>query len=355
MAVDKIKNLTEFDNHHEVLTFNDGDLHAFVAIHSKCDNQPSFGATRFWHYDSPEEALQEALRLSRTMSFKCSMADLPYGGAKAVIMSNGVDTPEKRKDVFKKYAKKIDELGGIFVTGSDVGVNKDDLNIMCSTSQYIIGGEVPAGYFTALGVFYAIEVVLEEIFGTHNFSDKSFAIQGLGKTGLELLKLLYERGAKIYVSDINSTLVDKTKNKYPNIIVEDSENIHKLDVDIFCPCALSHAINNISINEINCRGVAGAANSQLQNDSIGLELHRKGIIYAPDYISNSGGFISVVDEYQYGVHSTDRIINKLSNIKKNLKNIFLQSKQEDLPVSQLANQKATEKLCKIKVPENVYC
>ncbi|MCK5027888.1 MAG: hypothetical protein KAS07_05710, partial [Candidatus Pacebacteria bacterium] len=187
----QVQTLREFDNHERVIRLYDPEigLSGFIAIHKRRGNKPCLGATRLWRYSSEDDALNDALRLSRLMTHKSALAGLPYGGAKAVL----IESPKmlkNREKVFSRYGQVIERLGGIFVTGSDVGVNNEDVLIMRNNSNYIIGADVPAGYYTALGVMEGIYAVLEELYGSSNIEGRSFAIQGLGKTGFELFKLL---------------------------------------------------------------------------------------------------------------------------------------------------------------------
>lgn len=335
----KISELSEFNNHQRVIRVNDPDsgLLGFVAIHHKRGNTPCLGATRLWNYESEEEALQDALRLSYRMTYKSALAGLPYGGAKATLMVTQKGLADREK-LFQSYAQVIDKLNGVFVTGADVGVSQSDLNTMCQNSQFIIGGNVPSGYYTALGVVQGIHAVLEEIYNSPDISERSFAIQGLGKTGLELLKLLYGKAGKIIVSDINKELLELIKKEFSEVVVVGLLEIHKQKVDVFCPCALSGVVNKETISQLQCKAIVGAANNQLESNSIGQQLYDANILYAPDYIANSGGLISVADQYKNKTHNEKRIEQSLLKIKNVLGNIFSKSKKDKQPADVIANQ-----------------
>ncbi|MBU1895518.1 hypothetical protein KJ641_01455 [Patescibacteria group bacterium] len=340
---EEIKSLPEFDDHKKIFRMEDLNtgLLGFVAIHRIHGKNPSLGATRFWRYQDEAEALRDALRLSRLMSYKSAAAGLPYGGAKAVIMIRDENTG-KREELFKEYARQVNNLQGSFVTGSDVGVSKQDLEVMSLASPYIIGTDINAGYYTALGVFYAIKKTLKQITGEEDLAGRSFAIQGMGKTGLELLDLLYSQVRRIFVADINSDVLNELIIKYPDITIVNSSDIHKQAVDIFCPCALSHSINEQTIGELNCRGIVGSANNQLSKAELGESLLAKGIVYAPDYVANGGGLISVVDEFKNGNHQDSRIKEALLQIPRALELIFGESNKLGLSTVVIADELASK-------------
>ncbi|MFA4831387.1 MAG: Glu/Leu/Phe/Val dehydrogenase dimerization domain-containing protein [Patescibacteria group bacterium] len=343
IAAARLVDLPEFDGHEEVYKMEESDvgLIGFIAIHRKRNSHPSLGATRFWKYDSEENALRDALRLSRLMSYKSAIAGLPYGGAKAVIMRNR-KAIDNRSKLFKVYIKAVNDLNGAFITGSDVGVVQRDLDIMASESPHVIGVNTDAGYYTALGVLYAIKSVLGQVNGSSEIGGRRFAIQGVGKTGGALLGLLYDQASKIFISDIDGRIIEEAIDKFPAVEVVDPSDIHKQEVDVFCPCALSHVINERAIDEFKCKGIAGAANNQLNGGKAGYALFEKNIIYAPDYVANCGGLISVVDEFLNKKHNKERIIDQLKEVDGRLGIIFKRSRLEKLPANEAANQMAEE-------------
>jgi len=293
--------LKEYDNHKAIVSFFEpkSQLKAFVAIHRGGLFLPSFGATRIWKYSVELDAIKDSLRLSRGMSYKSALAGLPYGGAKAVIClpSQHMNLSE-RNTLIKTYAKYTNYLNGHFITGADVGVDEDDLKLMASNSHSIVGIHSDPVKFTVLGVFYAIQVCLKEITNTNDISGKSFAIQGLGKTGMGLLRLIAPVAGKVYVSDIDNTKTLAAKKEFSNIEIVKYSEIHKQTVDIFSPCALSNIINLRTVSKLHCKAIVGSANSQLQNAHLGELLFKLGILYAPDYVINAGGLITVADEYE---------------------------------------------------------
>jgi leucine dehydrogenase len=332
LSVEILKPLVEFDNHFMVVNIcnKEVQLDAYVAIHKKNKDLPSFGATRFWSYPSKKDGLRDALRLGKLMSYKSALAGLPYGGAKAVIVK-----PKgkfSRTKLLKAYAEGLNELGGIFVTGTDVGLTVADLEGMKKYTKHLVGYVANPEKATGLGVAKSLDAALIYNYKDKKYSKYSFAIQGVGKVGTELLKILIKGGAKdIFVSDIDKKRLKQIKKEYPLVKIVPVDKIHKQKVDVFCPCALSGVINKKSIKDLKCKIIVGSANNQLAHDSIGKELHQKEILYCPDYVVNAGGLISVTDEYVYGASNDKRLNKKIDKIASVLNKIFNESKKSNLP------------------------
>jgi len=336
-----IKDLEEFDDHRCVYRFSDRaiGLKGYIAVHRKNGGMPSFGASRLWNYASEGEALRDALGLSRTMSYKSALAGLPYGGAKAVIM----ETPQwksNRAELLHAYAEKVNELGGAFVTGTDVGLSQDDLRIMGEKCKFFVGFNNNATESTGLGIYYAMQVCLSKVFGSDDMSGRTFAIQGIGKVGTELVELIYKAAKKIYVADINPSRIRDFERQFPNCAALNPQEIHKQAVDVYSPCALSHALNKESVNELKCRIVCGGANNQLQNQQIGNILSIRGIVYAPDYVANAGGLISVADEHENKKFNKSRVAAKVFKIKNTMKEILEKSEKINEGTNFVANMMA---------------
>lgn len=337
----EIKDWEVFDDHKFVYAFNDDSigLKGYIAIHRRNEQLPSFGATRLWNYGSEDEALRDALGLSRIMSYKAAMASLPYGGAKAVIIGND-NWKTNRRELLRAYAEVVNKLEGSFITGTDVGLNQDDLRIAGEVSKYFVGFNDKATESTALGIFDAIAVCLEQVFGNDSVAGRKFAIQGLGKVGTELTKLLYPTAEKIYVCDINENRVKDFIREFPKCVAVPISEIHKQDVDVFSPCALSHSLTIKVINELRCPIVCGGANSQLEREEVGSLLFAKDILYAPDYVANSGGLISVADEYGNEVYDSERLKAKVMTIKDTMTNILVTSQKMGEATNFVANMMA---------------
>jgi len=342
----ELKQLREFDNHALVsLASDDGSgLTAVIAIHRANRAVPSFGATRFWQYAAPIEGVRDALRLARIMSYKAALAGLGCGGAKGVIIASGDPSHVRgaeRARLLETYAARVNLLGGSFVTGTDVGVTQGDLDTMRRVSRHIIGFNDNSTEFTAIGVFESVKAALTEAFGSPDLAGRSFAIQGLGKVGEGLLSRIYEpvgvKGA-IFVSDINADVVERIKAKYPRVTVVAPSVIDRQEVDVFAPCALSGAVNKKNAATLAVKVVVGGANNQLETEAAGDALHARGILYAPDYVTNAGGLIAVFDEYQHPAYDRARVERAVLGIPETLRKIFAESRAENVAPSRIANR-----------------
>jgi len=335
----EIEKLKVFDDHRRVIFLEDKScgLVGFIAIHRGGNIQPAFGATRLWRYRSSLEALIDSLRLSRLMSYKSALAGLKYGGAKGVLIQ-----PKscERGALLKAYAQKVNSLGGKFVTGADVGLDDKDVEVLASYSDYIVGTKSDPVRFTCLGVLFSIQSCLQQIFGKNNLDRRTFAIQGVGKTGIGILGMIYPHAKKIYVSDIDSTKLTSVKQKFPKVKTISPYDIYNQAVDVFCPCALSNAINRKFIPLLRCAIVVGSANNQLEEDSLGETLRKADILFAPDYIVNSGGLISVVDEFEHKNFDEKRVEERVQHIPKTLRAIFEKSKRSREATNLVANKMA---------------
>lgn len=340
----KLTNYLEYDNHSVVSFINDekSGLRGFIVIHRGSKDYPSFGATRCWKYNSDGDALRDALRLSRAMSYKSALAGLKYGGAKAVIIANS-KSPRNKNGLLKTYAQKVNSLGGRFITGTDVGITDADVRFMKKTSKYFVGTKSDPARFTATGVFYAIAVCLNEVFGKDSFGERTFAIQGVGKTGSELLKLIYPKSKKVFIADVDRDKLKKVKKEFPDVKVVSPAKIDKIEVDVFSPCALNHCINYKNIKALKCKIIAGSANNQLEEDSLGEKLFKRGIVYAPDNVVNAGGLISVVDEYEKGGFQIRRTTKRVKKIEGRLLKVLTESKRRKKATNYVANKMAEKK------------
>ena len=347
----EIEKLPEFDNHELVSFFYDkqSGLKGFIAIYNSRLG-PALGATRFWHYDSEEKALRDALKLSRGMAYKCALARLPYGGGKAVIMADKKMT--KTPEMINAYAKVVDILHGKFYTGEDVGMNKNDVRLMAKKTPYVIGKILNKSdnppYWTALGVFSSAMAAIREINGKSNLEGTSFAIQGLGKVGGQLCKIIVENGGSVIAADIDLAKVKLATKNFPNIKIVSPSVIHKQEVDIFAPCALGGYLNQETIPELKCKVVCGGANNQLATPKDGTRLHRRKILYIPDYLANSGGLINVAAELRSGGYSRIWVERKCKQIQVTATKIINLSRRYNKPTNVVADRLAENIFHKVK-------
>lgn len=341
------ENLPEFDNHQSVVYLNDpvSGLRGFIAFHKNSKTVPSFGATRFLQYESETDAIRDALRLSKLMSYKSALAGLKYGGAKAVIMRN--DKFQKDK-VLKAYAQRLNELSGRFITGTDVGLDLNDLKKMKKESKYFVGIKSNPEKYTAVGLLVSIEAACKKVFKNENLRGRTFAIQGVGKVGHEFLKIVYKNAGKIYISETNNERLKLIQQLFPKVIITEPDKIQKQKVDIYMPCALSSALNKKTIKELNCKIIIGSANNQLESKDVADKIYDKGIFYGPDYVVNAGGLISVVDEYEHADFDADRIEGKVRKIKKTLEEIIKKSDKEKRSPARIADEMAEKIMSKMK-------
>jgi glutamate dehydrogenase/leucine dehydrogenase len=319
----------------------DGDqLLGFIAIHRGNKDHPAFGATRIEEYPSTESALSDVLDLSSLMSHKAALAGIPYGGANGVLF-NGPHLKDKdsRDHALSVYAKHVDKLGGKFVTGSDAGVSQEDVITMRSHSPHIVGVEEDPTQRTAEGLLGSIFVTLAHVFGEPTLEGRTFAIQGVGKVGTAVLDLITPEAKEVYIADIDPKRVEDAKKKHPQVKVVQPEEIISLPVDVFIPCALGGVLNENTVENIQAKAIVGSANNQLSSNEVGDRLHEKGIVYAPDYVVNAGGLISVVHEYEkaHNKASEGDLTHDIAAIQTRLDHIFKESKKNGIPMHRIAD------------------
>jgi len=277
----------------------------FIAVHSNALG-PALGGIRMFHYKtnsygvSPEKAAEkDALRLARAMTFKASVAGLDLGGGKSVILVDPAALDlSQRALLFERFGKVIDQLHGKYIAAEDVGTNEEDMVNVRKQTDFVTGVPGEAGDpspVTAFGVFRGIQASALQVFGSQSLKGKTVAVQGIGNVGFSLLHYLGKAGANMVVSDINPDKIEMAKLRFNARSVE-PEEIVGIDCDIFAPCAFGEVINKDTVKDLKCKIVAGAANNQLASFEMGRVLHEKNIVYAPDYVINCGGLISVANE-----------------------------------------------------------
>ena len=332
-----IETLPEFDAHELVRSFYDPEtgLRNIIAIHNT-DLGPAVGGTRYLQYSSEEEALRDALRLSRAMTYKCALAGVPFGGGKSVIIATGA----KSSALLQAYARNLNGLGRQFFTGEDVGITQDDVDILAKKSKFIIGGLHRAGDpspWAALGVFVSIKSALKAVFGRDDLQGRTIAIKGLGKVGGELARLLTAGGAKIIGADIDPEVLKAAKSEFPDIALVDPLEIHRQAADVYSPCALGNDLTLRNVLELRCAIVCGSANNQLASSDVGEELYRRNIVYVPDYVANSGGLINVVDELYPTGYQRVRVASRVQEIGRTVAQILSDSRRKGLSPGAIAD------------------
>ena len=334
----------EFDNHESLHYFRDEKtgLKAIIAVHSTALG-PAAGGTRRWIYSNDADALTDVLRLSRGMTYKNAVAGLKFGGGKAVILAS--DDVPKSTDLFRAFGRSVDSLGGRYVTAEDVGCSVDDMRIVHEETEFVSGlpqvGDDAGGDpspWTALGCFQGIEAAVHARLGADSLKGIKVAVQGVGHVGIYLCRLLHEAGAELYISDVDGDNLKMTTDEMPATIVPPTELLFA-DVDVLAPCALGNILTSTTIPKIKATIIAGAANNQLSTPADGVRLAERDILYAPDYVINAGGIISVAAEY-YDNGSEEDVRADVGRIKDRLKNIFAQAKETGRPTHELADELA---------------
>jgi len=334
----------EFDNHESLHYFHDDStgLRAIVAVHSTALG-PAAGGTRRWVYNSDADALTDVLRLARGMTYKNAVAGLKFGGGKAVILAS--DATPKSPELFRAFGRCVDSLGGRYVTAEDVGCSVDDMRYVREETKFVSGlpqigadaGGDPSPW-TALGCIQGIEAAVHARLGAESLQGIRVAVQGVGHVGLNLCRLLHAAGAELFVSDVNSDNLRMATDEMPATVLPPTEILFA-DVDVLAPCALGNVLTSLTIPKIRAKIVAGAANNQLSTPADGVRLAERDILYAPDYVINAGGIITVAGEY-YGNSSEDDVRADVGRIKDRLKKIFEQAHETGRPTHELADELA---------------
>lgn len=337
------------DGYEQVVFCNDDQagLRAIIAIHSTALG-PALGGTRFFPYETEEAALGDVLRLARGMTYKAAAAGLDLGGGKAVII--GDPRRIKSEELLRAYGRFIETLGGRYITAEDVGTFLEDMDVVRRESRWVTGcsrtygGSGDPSPVTAFGVLQGIKACTLEVFGDADLKGRTIALQGVGKVGHALCGHLVEAGAKVTIADVD---VDNLGRAVSDFGVETTalKDVHKMEVDVFAPCALGAVINDDTISELRCKIVAGAANNQLQREEHGEKLRDLGILYAPDFVINAGGLINVEDELRG--YDRERAMQKVEGIYKALQLIFAMASEKNISTNRAANEYAEERIRKI--------
>ena len=314
------------EGHEQIVFGNDppSGLRCIIAIHSTALG-PGLGGTRFYPYDDEEDALVDALRLSRAMSYKAACAGLDLGGGKAVII--GDPETDKTEALLRAYGRCVEALSGRYVTACDVGTYPRDMAVVGRETRWATGadpehgGSGDSGVMTALGVYEGIKACAQRVWGSDDLRGKHIAVQGVGKVGRNLVGHLHAEGAKLTVADVNERAVAWAA-EHAGAEVVTPDKVHAVDADVLSPNALGGVLNDATIPELSCPIVAGGANNQLEEPEHGDALADAGILYAPDYVINAGGLIQVSDELQPGGFSESRTRHRIATIRERLHEVF---------------------------------
>ncbi|WP_448661065.1 Glu/Leu/Phe/Val family dehydrogenase [Sphingomonas sp. CJ20] len=333
----------DFDDHEGVHLFTDREsgLSAVIAVHSSALG-PAAGGVRFWHYADHRAAITDALRLSRGMSYKNAMANLPMGGGKGVVLADkpGAEITTAQLEAF---GRAVESLGGLYVTAEDVGMSEARMKVVATQTKHVSGLPVAAGSaggdpgpVTARGVYLGICAAAKRGLGAASMAGVRVAIQGVGSVGGGVARLLAADGAKLVLADVNA---ERAKALAAELGAEaaDAAAIATLETDIFSPNALGAILTETSIPALRCKVVAGGANNQLATRADGKLLHDRGILYAPDYVINAGGIINVGLEY-LGQGDRAEVDARVSRIPDRLVEVWDESDRTGDPQSDVADR-----------------
>jgi len=338
--------MTFFENaenrgHESVHQFYDSHtgLKVIIAIHSTALG-PAAGGCRMWHYDNEANAIRDALRLSRGMTYKNAMAGLPLGGGKAVILADPEVPPSD--DLFRAFGRCVDSLGGRYITAEDVGVSVESMRLVKEVTDFVAGlppAEGSAGGdpspWTADGVYLGLCAAVQHRLGRDSFANLKVAVQGVGKVGYDLCRQLHAAGASLVISDVNEQHVARAHEDFGAEVVAPAQILFQ-DADVLAPCALGAILDERSIPGIKAAVIGGAANNQLATEEDGKRLFDRNILYAPDYVINGGGITSVSLEYMGDKTEAD-VHEQIARIPGRLNEIFAAADRLKKPTNVIAD------------------
>ncbi len=323
-------------------------LAAIIAVHD-ASLGPACGGCRVRKYPTFDAALDDVKRLSRGMTYKNALGGIPFGGGKAVIIAD--PKTEKTPEMMRAFGRAVDSLGGLYYTAEDSGVSEHDMEIVRSVTKYVAGiahqgvGGNPSP-FTARGVWRGIEAAAKAKLGRDEIKGVRVGILGVGAVGIALAELLHEAGARLVVADVNETAVRDAVKRFDAVAVSPEDCI-AADVDVFSPCALGGSISRDSVSRLKAKVVAGAANNQLATPDMDQALFDRGVLYAPDYVINAAGVISVGLEI-LGQWSPAELTRRIDAIGPRLEEIFERSARDRRPTGEIADEMALEVIAKAK-------
>jgi leucine dehydrogenase len=332
----------------KVLLCNDtaSGLRAVIAIHSTVLG-PATGGLRMWTYPDEQAAIFDALRLARGMTYKYAAAGVNLGGGKAVIV--GDPRTDKTEALLRAMGRMIDQLGGEYITGEDVGTTLEDMETIYTETDHVVtlpehcGGAGDISPATALGTIQAMRACCERAFGSPELAGRTVALQGLGMVGFKAARMLVEADAQVTVCDIDEEKVARAEREL-GVRSVPAEEIFDLDVDIFAPYALGGVINDDTVPRFKAKVVAGATNNILAEERHGDALESRGIVYAVDYVANSGGTIYDTDRYRKGGFQPARAMANVERIYERTQEVFAIADAEKIPFYRAADRLAEERI-----------
>jgi valine dehydrogenase (NAD+) len=336
--------------HEQVTYFSDpaSGLRAIVAIYSTALG-PALGGTRFYPYASEEDALADVLNLSKAMAYKAACAGIDLGGGKAVII--GDPATDKTEALLRAYGRAVQSLGGRYYTACDVGTYVEDMDVIARESSFVtgrspaLGGAGDSSILTAYGVFQGMRAAAEAAWGSPALRGKRVGVAGVGKVGHHLVEHLLDDGASVVVADVNRDAVDRVRVLHPEVDVVEVDALVGQPLDVYAPCALGGALSDETVDVLQARVVCGAANNQLAHPGVEKVLEERGVLYAPDYVVNSGGLIQVADEIEG--YSEPRARAKAGEIFDTTRRVFALAAEEGVPPAVAADRLAERRMSEI--------
>jgi len=341
-----------FNEHEQIVVCHDerSGLRAIIGLHDTTLG-PGLGGIRMWSYATDEAALTDVLRLSEGMTYKNSLAGLNLGGGKTVVV--GDPRTEKTPEQFQALGRFIDRLGGAYLAAEDVGTTTDDAEQVATQTRFITGLPVEKGGsgdpspMTAWGVVCGMRAALSEARISEGFDGVHVAVQGAGHVGAAVARHLLAAGARVSIADLYQDRVDPIVEL--GAVQVPAERVHALECDVFSPCALGAVISPATVEELRCRVVAGAANNQLADESMGDALKQRGIVYAPDFAINAGGVINIAEELN-GPYDPAQAKRSVERIEQTLRSVFDRARRDDVPPNRAAVQMARERIASARTP-----
>lgn len=330
-------------------------LRAIIALHDTTLG-PATGGCRMWTYARESDAIEDALRLARGMTYKYAAAGVNLGGGKCVVV--GDPRTGKSEALFRALGRFIDRLGGAYIAGEDVGTTLRDMEYIRMETPYVVtlprelGGAGDIAPATARGTLQGMRAACLAAFGTPELGERSVAVQGLGMVGAHVLALLRAEGATVYVADIDARRAAELAARHGATVVP-PERIHALDVDVYSPCALGAVIDDTTLPQLRCKVIAGCANNQLATIEHGDLLRERGILYAPDYIINAGGTIFDTDRLQPGGFNEERAWTHVDRIFETMSGLIEVSRREGIAPARAADLLAERRLAAARSVQNI--
>jgi valine dehydrogenase (NAD+) len=320
----------KLDDHEQVVFGSDpaSGLRCIIAIHSTALG-PALGGTRMHPYRSEDEALADVLRLSAGMTWKAACAGLDLGGGKAVII--GDPATDRSERLLRAYGRFVESLNGRYVTACDVGTTPHDLGVVGRETRWAtgrsreVGGAGDSGIMTAHGIHLALRATVDHVFGSEDLAGRHVAVLGLGKVGGRVARHVLDDGGRLTVADVSEAALAPFRD-HPRVTVVAPEELPLVEADVLSPNALGGLVTEEIVPRLRVAAVCGGANNQLATPAAGEALHEAGITYAPDYVVNAGGLITVSDELQPGGHDEARVLHRTEAIGETLRTIFAEAK-----------------------------